>query len=43
MGKLVHVNGNVYEGDYEDNKRNGKGIFRFASGDVYEGELKDGL
>ena len=27
----------------KDDKRNGRGILRFADGNVYEGEFKDGL
>ena len=27
-----------YEGEYKDDKRHGRGMFRYASGAVYEGE-----
>ena len=29
-----------YEGEYEDDMRDGKGVFYFNSGAVYEGEFK---
>jgi hypothetical protein len=29
-----------YEGEYEDDMRDGKGIYFFNSGAVYEGEFK---
>ena len=35
--------GSVFEGFYADDKKYGKGIFRFINGDIYEGEFKDGL
>jgi hypothetical protein len=30
-----------YEGDYLDDKKNGKGLFIWASGNIYKGEYKD--
>lgn len=33
----------IYEGGYMNNKRCGKGIFKWASGDVYKGEYFDDL
>ena len=33
-------NGDVYEGEYQDDKRNGRGILTLANGAVYEGEYK---
>ena len=35
-------NGNVYEGEWRDDKRHGHGKCTFSTGDVYEGEWKDG-
>ena len=32
----------LYEGEYKDDKKNGKGIFYYNKGDRYEGEFKDG-
>jgi hypothetical protein len=34
---------NVYEGQYKDNKKNGRGCFTFSTGDVYEGQWKDNM
>jgi hypothetical protein len=38
---MTFANGDVYEGDWKDNKRDGKGKMTFANGDVYEGDWKD--
>ena len=35
------ANGNTYEGDYKDDRRNGRGVFTFANGDKYEGDFRD--
>jgi hypothetical protein len=37
-GKYQDSIGNVYEGDWKSNMRNGKGILYYANGDVFEGE-----
>ena len=34
--------GETYEGDWADNKMEGKGIFTFVSGGTYEGDFVDG-
>ena len=31
------ANGDIYEGDFQDDQRHGKGIFTCANGDKYEG------
>ena len=31
-------NGSVYEGDWRDNKINGRGVWKHPNGDVYDGE-----
>ena len=36
------ANGDVYDGEWKDDKKHGKGIRRWADGDVYDGEYKDG-
>jgi len=34
--------GSVYNGEWEDGKRHGQGIYRYINGDYYDGEWKDG-
>jgi hypothetical protein len=38
-----YSNGNRYEGDFAKNKPDGKGIYAWVNGEVYEGEWKIGL
>jgi len=35
-------NGDVYEGEYQQDKRHGRGVLRFGNGKVYEGEWSNG-
>ncbi len=35
------LNSSSYEGDWQDDKKNGKGVFKWAVGDSYEGDYKD--
>ena len=35
-GTSTFANGNVYDGEYKDNKMNGHGTLTFANGDVYD-------
>ena len=39
---MLFANGNKYEGEYKDNKKNGKGTYIYANGDKYKGEWKNG-
>lgn len=42
-GKLYSKEGKlIYEGEYENGRRNGKGTFYFNSGEKYVGEFRDG-
>jgi hypothetical protein len=47
-GKMVYVEdathyaGEVYEGEWKDDKRDGNGKYTWPDGDVYVGEYKDG-
>ena len=41
-GVYRYADGNVYEGEWKDDKMHGRGVFRYADGDVYEGEWEDG-
>ncbi len=36
-----YVNGEFYEGDFRQLKRNGKGIHYYANGDIYEGDWQN--
>ena len=36
-------NGDKYEGDYNNNGFDGKGIYFFSNGDVYDGDWKEGV
>ena len=40
-GKMMWPDGNVYEGDWVDDKRTGKGKFTWSKGSVYEGDSVD--
>jgi len=40
-GKLLWVDGSVYEGYWSQDKKNGRGRLIKADGDVYVGEWKD--
>ena len=35
---MTYNNGNKYEGDWENSKKEGKGIYYYNSFDIYEGE-----
>ena len=39
--KKIYENGNQYEGEYKDDKRNGHGVLTYPDGEQYEGEWKD--
>ena len=41
--KLTHVNGAVYEGEFENGKKNGKGKLVWDNGSTYQGEFKEDL
>ena len=36
-------NGDIYEGDFKNDERNGKGIIYYNDDDIYEGEVKNGI
>lgn len=36
-------NGDRYNGNYEDGKPSGLGVYIWKSGSIYEGEFKEGL
>ena len=33
--------GDIYDGEWKDDKQHGKGTFKWPHGDMYEGEWKD--
>jgi hypothetical protein len=37
-GRLVHAEGDVYEGEWEDDKANGFGVYTHFNGSRYEGQ-----
>lgn len=37
-GRLIHADGDVYEGYWLNDKANGKGTYRHLDGALYEGE-----
>ena len=41
-GKYNFPNGDFYDGEWIDGKRNGKGLYQYVNGDKYVGEFKDG-
>ncbi len=38
---MKYFNGDYFEGEYEDDKRNGKGTMKYSNGDYFEGDYKD--
>lgn len=41
-GKGTYANGDIYEGDYENDNFHGKGKFTFTNGNIYEGDWVNG-
>lgn len=42
-GKFWHADGDVYEGEWEDDKANGYGVYIHVNGAKYEGYWKNDL
>ena len=42
-GKFWHVDGDVFEGEWQDDKANGFGVYTHMNGAKYEGYWKDDL
>lgn len=37
------INGDFYEGEYKEDKKDGYGVYRWSNGSVYEGSFKNDL
>ena len=37
LGEYTYANGDKYDGEWKDNKKDGKGILSCANGDKYDG------
>ena len=42
-GKIKYTNGDIYNGEFLNHKRNGKGIFQYHNGNIYNGEFNNNL
>ena len=42
-GRTILEDGSMYEGAYRDHKKEGTGVFSWASGETYEGEFSQGM
>lgn len=43
MNRYYYVNGNFYQGEWRDDKKDGRGIYQYnITGEKYEGEWKGG-
>ena len=38
IGRLIHSDGDLYEGQWKDDKADGKGKYIHADGSIYEGD-----
>jgi len=43
VAKATFPNGDTFQGEYKDGKRDGKGVYTFNNGAVYDGEYKSNL
>jgi len=43
QGKFIHVDGDLYEGQWKNDKANGYGVYRHVNGACYEGMWRDDL
>ena len=37
-GKMIYKNGDIYEGEFKNDKREGNGKMIYKNGDIYEGD-----
>jgi len=40
---MIYIRGDVYNGQWEKDKMNGYGIYKYQNGTVYEGNWADGF
>jgi hypothetical protein len=40
-GEIVYKNGDVYEGDWKDDRKHGYGKMKYSNGNFYEGDWKN--
>jgi hypothetical protein len=38
MGRLIHADGDIYEGEWKDDKAHGFGVYQHSDGAKYEGQ-----
>lgn len=39
---MTYPDGTVYNGEWEENKRHGQGVYTYKNGDFYDGSWKEG-
>ena len=39
---IKFADGNISEGNYEQGKRNGQGVYKWVNGDIYDGDWQAG-
>lgn len=42
-GKFIHLDGDVYEGDWRNDRANGHGVYQHQNGARYEGDWRNDL
>ena len=39
---MIYTNGSVYDGQWKEGEKHGKGKMEYDDGDIYDGEWKEG-
>ena len=42
-GRIIYANGDVYEGNWENDLPNGEGVMSYFNGNKYDGQWSDGV